>query len=193
MGKIGDVEITKIPPGQPVECQSGCSAIATSFRNGIPYCVDCLLAEQEKAWKNEVEKLRCPMPQDHGNMTATKLRVLIVDNEPLIANSLAQIFNLYGFEATAVHNPPEALDWVATHPCDFLISDVVMAGYISGVELAFRFAKLLPNCKVLLMSGNASTAELLKAAEQKGHTFDILPKPTNPDVIMERVKSMAHV
>ena len=54
MGKIGDVEITKIPPGQPVECQSGCSAIATSFRNGIPYCVDCLLAEQEKAWNNGV-------------------------------------------------------------------------------------------------------------------------------------------
>ena len=54
MGKIGDVEIKRIPPGQQVECQNGCSGIATSYRNGIPYCVDCLLAEQEKAWENEV-------------------------------------------------------------------------------------------------------------------------------------------
>jgi hypothetical protein len=51
--KIGDVEIKKIPQGERVDCQ-GCSATAVSYRNGVPYCADCLLTEQEKAWKNEI-------------------------------------------------------------------------------------------------------------------------------------------
>ena len=46
--KIGDVEITKIPHGQRVDCQNGCEANAVKYRNGIPYCADCLLVEQRK-------------------------------------------------------------------------------------------------------------------------------------------------
>jgi hypothetical protein len=52
--RIGDVNIVRIPPSQHVNCQNGCTAVATSYRNGIPYCADCLLEEQQKAWKNEV-------------------------------------------------------------------------------------------------------------------------------------------
>ena len=43
----------KISSGEQEECRNGCSAIAASYRNGIPYSVDCLLAEQEKAWNND--------------------------------------------------------------------------------------------------------------------------------------------
>jgi hypothetical protein len=56
--KIGDVDITKIPPGKQVHCQNvgsedGCSCNAIAYFNGVPYCADCLLAEQQKKWDND--------------------------------------------------------------------------------------------------------------------------------------------
>ena len=53
--KIGDVEIKKIPLGEHIECQNGCSATAVSYRNGVPYCADCLLTEQQRAWNKEID------------------------------------------------------------------------------------------------------------------------------------------
>ena len=41
------------------------------------------------------------------------------------------------------------------------------------------------------MSGNNSTAELLKAAQEQGHAFDVLAKPVHPEVILERLKSIS--
>jgi hypothetical protein len=50
--KIGDVEIEKIPRGQRVDCQNGCPD-AIGYRNGIPYCADCLLTEQQMKWDKD--------------------------------------------------------------------------------------------------------------------------------------------
>ena len=73
-----------------------------------------------------------------------------------------------------------------------LISDVVMDG-MNGIESAIEICKILPNCKVLLVSGNNRTADLLKDALEQGHNFDILAKPVHPTVIIDRLKSMSVV
>ena len=124
-------------------------------------------------------------------MNGKTRRVLVVDDEPLVTDSLVQILNLFGYEAFGVYSSTAAIDRVRTHPCEFVVSDVIMHGHISGIELAIHLAALLPDCKVLLMSGNDSTSEKLKAAQAKGHSFDILPKPVHPDVILERLKMIA--
>jgi hypothetical protein len=49
--KIGHVEETKIPADQHVQCQNGCLDEATKYRNGTPYCVECLHEEQRKQWE----------------------------------------------------------------------------------------------------------------------------------------------
>ena len=122
-------------------------------------------------------------------MNAEKIRVLVLDDEPIVADSLAQILNLYGYQAVAVYDARDAIEWVATQPCEFLISDVVLgSGSMSGIDVAIQWGMLLPQSRVLLISGNNSTAELLKSAEQLGHTFDVLPKPVHPSVILERLK-----
>ena len=51
--KIGDVEITKIPSSDGVECRNGCSSNAISYFNGTPYCADCLRVEQQKKWDED--------------------------------------------------------------------------------------------------------------------------------------------
>ena len=118
-----------------------------------------------------------------------KLNLLVVDDERLIADSLAWILNLKGFNARSVYSGSEAISHALTNPIDILVSDVVMDG-MSGIDAAIEICKLLPNCKVLLFSGNIATADMLKVAHDLGHDFEILAKPVHPSVIIDRLKSM---
>ena len=118
-----------------------------------------------------------------------KMNLLVVDDERLIADSLAWILNLRGFNARSVYSGTEAIDHAVMNPIDILISDVVMEG-TSGIDAAIEICKLLPKCRVLLLSGNIGTSDMLKAAHDLGHDFDILAKPVHPDEIIDRLKAM---
>ena len=113
-----------------------------------------------------------------------KLNILVVDDEHLIADSLVRILHGHGFNATARYNGTEAINQAATAPFDVLITDVVMDG-MTGIDAAIEVCKVLPNCKVLLLSGNMRTGELLKGARERGYDFDIFAKPVHPSQIIE--------
>jgi len=53
------------------------------------------------------------------------------------------------------------------------------------VALAIYLGQTLPGCKVLLISGNLATEQLLDESRKLGHDFPILPKPVHPDSIFE--------
>jgi DNA-binding NtrC family response regulator len=125
-------------------------------------------------------------------MNPDRLKVLVLDDEVLVADSLVQILGVYGYEATPAYDPVEAVEWLSSHPCDIVISDVVFNGQMSGVDLAIQLRKTLPGCKVLLMSGNNSTSDLLAVALKQGHSFDILAKPVHPTVILDRLKTFSN-
>jgi CheY-like chemotaxis protein len=120
-------------------------------------------------------------------MPRIKPTVLIADDEEVIANTLAMILNLSGFEAHAVYSGEKALDMVQVFKPDILISDVVMSG-INGIETAIRVRAMLPSCKVLLFSGQAATADLLEKARAQGHEFEILIKPVHPSDLLARIR-----
>ena len=61
----------------------------------------------------------------------------------------------------------------------------------TGLESAILISKMLPKCKVILFSGQASTEDLISQAVSEGHTFDILAKPIYPEVLIERIKGLA--
>jgi len=124
-------------------------------------------------------------------MNAARLKVLVIDDEALVADSLVQILAIYGYEATPAYDPVLAVEWLSSHPCDIVISDVVFNGQISGIDLAIQLRKILPATKVLLMSGNNSTSDLLAVAQKQGHSFDILAKPVHPLVILDRLKALS--
>jgi CheY-like chemotaxis protein len=92
--------------------------------------------------------------------------VFVVDDEAVIAQTLAIILNQAGFTATAFEDPEAAIAALKTAP-DLLISDVVMPK-MTGIKLAIHFRKAYGSCKVLLFSGQASTADLLEEARGQG-------------------------
>jgi CheY-like chemotaxis protein len=117
----------------------------------------------------------------------SKPKVLVADDERVIADTLAMILNQSGFEARAVYSGEKALESVATFAPDMLISDVIMAD-LNGIDAAIRIRNLLPGIKVLLFSGQAATADLLEKARANGHEFEILAKPVHPQDLLNKLR-----
>jgi CheY-like chemotaxis protein len=123
-------------------------------------------------------------------MTApqTKPKVLVVDDERVIADTLAIILNQHGFEASAVYTGTAAVERAKSVRPDLVISDVIMPD-MNGIEAAIHIRKFLPGCKILLFSGQAATADLLENARAQGHEFEILAKPVHPQDLLSKLKA----
>ena len=119
--------------------------------------------------------------------TTQKPRILVADDERVIADTLAMILNQSGFEARAIYSGEGALELAESFQPDMLISDVIMAD-LNGIDAAIRIRKLLPAIKVLLFSGQAATADLLEKARKEGYEFDILAKPVHPQDLLARLR-----
>lgn len=119
---------------------------------------------------------------------ATRPKVLVADDERVIADTLAMILNQSGFEARAVYSGEKALELATIFQPDMLISDVIMAD-LNGIDAAIRIRALLPGIKILLFSGQAATADLLEKARTQGYEFEILAKPVHPQDLLTRLRS----
>ncbi len=116
-------------------------------------------------------------------------KIVVVDDERLVADTLATILQRSGFQATAVYSGEEALASCNECAPDLLISDVLMPG-LNGVETAMRVRKTLPSCKILLFSGQAQVANLLLEAENAGYSFELLSKPIHPRELLAKIETL---
>jgi CheY-like chemotaxis protein len=116
--------------------------------------------------------------------------VLVIDDDPSNADTLALVLNVSGFEATVAYSGERGLALAQQGHFDHLITDVVMGG-MNGIDAAIAIRQVLPNCRILLISGNNNTAELLAIAAAKGHVFDIVAKPVHPTVLLEQIRAPA--
>ena len=116
-------------------------------------------------------------------------KVLIVDDEHVIADTLAMILRESGFEAETAYSGEESIAKAKSFQPDMVVTDVVMSG-MSGIDAALEIRQMLPVCKVLLFSGQASTANLLDGARENGYHFDILEKPMHPADLIERLRRL---
>lgn len=111
------------------------------------------------------------------------LRVLIADDERIIADALATILSHFGYQTTAAYDGKAALESAVVFEPDFLVTDVTMP-VMNGIELAIRIREMLPACKVILFSGMAATSDLVEDAKSRGHCFEVLSKPVQPKVLL---------
>ncbi len=116
-------------------------------------------------------------------------RVMVVDDESTIADTLVLILDKSGYEATAAYSGEQALELAPSIEPDLLISDVAMKG-IDGIETAICFQNLFPTCKIILFSGQANAADLLANARKKGYSFEVLRKPMDPSVLLSHIRSL---
>lgn len=117
-------------------------------------------------------------------------RVLVVDDEMVIADTLALILSQSGFTAHAAYSGEEAIELAAALNPDVLVSDVIMDG-VSGIEVAIYYSIYLPSCRILLISGNVLTSSLLEVAGKKGYSFQLISKPVQPETLISHIASNA--
>ena len=117
-------------------------------------------------------------------MNETHHRVLIVDDERTIADTLALIFSSRGYETQTAYTAEQAIEIVAEWLPDLAITDVVLP-QTNGIDLAILLTAHCPACRVMLFSGQAVTVDLLAEAAKKGYKFEILAKPAHPTVMLE--------
>ena len=119
--------------------------------------------------------------------TSSKPKVLVADDERVIADTLTMILNQSGFDARAVYSGEKAVEMASTFAPDMLISDVIMAD-LNGIDAAIQIRSILPSVKILLFSGQAATADLLEKARAQGYEFEILAKPVHPQDLLAKLR-----
>ncbi|HEY2467105.1 MAG TPA: response regulator [Terracidiphilus sp.] len=111
-------------------------------------------------------------------------RVLVVDDEQIIADTLKLILDRNGFQASAAYDGFEAIDLARESTPDVLLCDVIMPG-LNGIEVAIQIRAIHPGCRVFLLSGQAAVEDLLRNARMRGYDFDILIKPIHPTELLK--------
>lgn len=109
-------------------------------------------------------------------------RVLVIDDERTIADTLAMILRQAGYEASATYSGESAIFVAQTTAPALIISDIQMPG-IDGIEAALKIRTMLPRCRFILFSGYPEAH--FERAQQNG--FEILSKPLSPEVLLKYV------
>jgi DNA-binding NtrC family response regulator len=112
--------------------------------------------------------------------------ILIVEDEKMVADSLAQILCSKGYDARVVYSAESALQLVSQWFPDLAILDVMLPK-MNGIDLAVLLKQRFESCHILLFSGQPSVESLMKKAKSEGHEFEIMAKPVHPTVMLETI------
>ena len=148
-----------------------------------PGCQTVLLSEKFLWDTGAVQKAKTE--GEHAGQQ--KRKVLVVDDQHLIVDTIVEILEGSDFQAFAAYDGESALALAGRIRPDVLLADVLMPG-MNGVELAIAVRRLLPSTEILLFTGQAGTSGILRQAESEGHGFQVVPKPIHPERLIEILK-----
>ena len=117
------------------------------------------------------------------------MRVLVIDDEELVANTWVMILQQAGHEAAAAYDGLTALKLVKSFQPEVVLSDVVMPK-MNGIEVCSRIQADHPKCRIFLFSGQAATSGLVEDARSKGYTWEVLAKPVDPEEFLSKLASI---
>lgn len=111
-------------------------------------------------------------------------RILIADDEHTIADTLATILEMHGFETRTAYDGRQAVALALQWRPHILLTDVLMP-VMDGIEAAMAICEILPDCRVILLSGLASNTDLPTELQQRGLYFEVLCKPIPPEELLQ--------
>jgi FixJ family two-component response regulator len=121
---------------------------------------------------------------------ANKAKLLVVDDELIVRDSLNKWFREEGYDVTVADGAQEALTKMAAGRFDLAMVDIKMPG-VDGVELQKRMHEIDPEMFVIIMTGYASVETAVAAL--KNGAYDYVSKPFDPDDMAHTVQNaLAH-
>jgi PAS domain S-box-containing protein len=118
--------------------------------------------------------------------------VLLVEDEAMLRTLTARVLRDLGYQVLEASQGAQAIELVLkqTQPLDLLLTDIVMPG-MRGNLLAEHLIDLLPNLKVLFMSGYVGSA--LEVHDLPGARAAFLQKPFSPDLLARKLREVLDV
>jgi two-component system response regulator HydG len=117
-------------------------------------------------------------------------RILIVDDELVVRDSLGRWFESEGYEVGLAASGREALVAIQEKPYDLALVDIKMPG-MDGMELQQRLCQADPDLIIIIMTGYASVETAVQAL--KRGAYDYITKPIDPDELVHLVsKALEH-
>jgi DNA-binding NtrC family response regulator len=130
--------------------------------------------------RSQTKVLALPFPDDC-------VRVLVVDDERAIADSLARILRNHGFHAIAEYSARGAVQAVRNFIPHVLITDIIMPE-VSGIDLAEWFTKAHPACRIFLTSANFHSLDSNDLGFEHSGEIAFLPKPMRISELLEQLR-----
>lgn len=117
-------------------------------------------------------------------------RVLVVDDDQLVADTLRLVFAVNGFESEACYSAAEALRKARTFDPELLLCDVTMPGG-SGLQLAATIHREMPKCQMIMLTGYLThTASVELEALRTKRPLKLLNKPCRPEVLLKEASEL---
>ena len=123
---------------------------------------------------------------ENASAAKVKGRILIVDDELVVRDSLGKWFTSEGYAAFPVANAREALGQIQQNEFDIALIDIKMPG-MDGMELQARLKEADPELTVMIMTGYASVETAVQAL--KRGAYDYITKPVDPDELSHLVSN----
>ena len=114
--------------------------------------------------------------------TATACRLMVIDDEAIVGKRLKQVFNKAGFTVEAFTDPVAAMQAMAEAPFDIVVTDLKMEP-LDGIEVLNKTKAVNPACRVIVITGYASTETAALARDQG--VFSFLAKPFRLDELKQ--------
>jgi two-component system, sensor histidine kinase len=105
--------------------------------------------------------------------------VLVVDDNEAVRTTLVRVLESRCYQPIGVASGEDAILQLRDRSFDIALCDIHLPG-MNGIETALAIRRSLPECRVLLMSGDSGSSDLLDSAERAGHRFEVLTKPFDP-------------
>jgi CheY-like chemotaxis protein len=166
-----------------VKAAGGNMSVASEPGRGASFSIFLPVADQPRGASEEPGS-----DASDGEAQAERGRetILLVEDEDIVRRLIGQVLVSHGYRVVEAGSGAEALEAIVNHQghIDLLLTDVVMTG-MSGRELAEKLADLLPDLKVLYMSGYTDDAILRHGVFHKSAAF--LGKPFSPGVLVRKL------
>ena len=124
-----------------------------------------------------------PAARHYSQKGQRAMRVMVVDDEPIIADTMATILQKEGFESIAMYGGQAALEASALFQPDVLMTDVMMPE-MDGVATAMMMRGRFPKCRIVMFSGHSGATEQLAHVSGGKTAYLLLKKPMRPDDVI---------
>jgi DNA-binding NtrC family response regulator len=112
--------------------------------------------------------------------------VLVIDDDRVLADTLAEILRKHGYRPVALYSGEEAVELAQRFRPDVILSDIRMSR-LDGIEAAKRIRALHPKCRVILFTAQTVTAAMRQTIHRL--KFELLQRPLRPEDVLAALRS----